>query len=87
MLCNGRYPSITNSILRMDEMFTQKNAIEKFDADLYTLLELAAMPKGSAEIKEVEEPGDDLLNNIINYSKALSVRKSKMMDKMSFVLN
>ncbi len=71
----------------MDEMFTQKNLIEKFDAELNELLELAAMPKGSAEINEDEVPGDDFVNNIINYSKALSVRNSDMLDKICFVLN
>ena len=71
----------------MDEMFTQKNLSEKFDAELNELLELAAMPKGSAKIKEDEVPGDDLVNSIINYSKALSIRNSEVLDKICFVLN
>ena len=64
----------------MEEMFTQKNLIEKFDAELKELLD-------DKEINEDEVPGDDFVNNIINYSKALSVRNSKMMDKISLVLN
>ena len=61
-------------------MFTQKNLIEKFDAELNELL-------GYADISEDEVPGDDFVNNIINYSKALSVRNSDMLDKICFVLN
>lgn len=64
----------------MDEMFTQKNLTEKFDAELKDLI-------GYAEINKDEVPGDDFVNNIINYSKALSVRNSDMLDKISFVLN
>jgi hypothetical protein len=33
------------------------------------------------------EPGDNIINNILNYSKALSVRKSKQMDHFEMVLN
>ncbi len=69
-----------NSKLLMEEMFTQKNLSEKFDAELKELL-------GNNEINEDEVPGDDFVNNIINYSKALSIRNSDMLDKISFVLN
>lgn len=33
------------------------------------------------------EPGEQALRNILDYSKALSVRKSKTMKRMHFVLN
>lgn len=33
------------------------------------------------------EPGDNIINNILSYSKALSVRKSKQMDYFEMVLN
>ena len=33
------------------------------------------------------EPGDNIINNILNYSKALSVRKSKQMEYFEMVLN
>ncbi len=33
------------------------------------------------------EPGDNIINNILNYSKALSIRKSKNMDFFEMVLN
>jgi hypothetical protein len=33
------------------------------------------------------EPGDDIVNNILNYSKALSVRKSKNVKHIEVVLN
>ncbi|MFM7021462.1 MAG: hypothetical protein ACKOXB_00675 [Flavobacteriales bacterium] len=64
----------------MEEMFTQENLIEKFDAELKELI-------GYQDINEDEVPGDDLINNISNYSKALSIRNSMMLDKISFVLN
>lgn len=32
-------------------------------------------------------PGDNIINNILSYSKALSVRKSKQMDYFEMVLN
>ncbi|MCX6181700.1 MAG: hypothetical protein NT150_07225 [Bacteroidetes bacterium] len=64
----------------MDKMFTQKNLSEKFDAELKALI-------GNNEINEDEVPGDDFVDNIINYSKALSIRNSDMLDKISFILN
>ena len=64
----------------MDEMFTQKNLIEKFDTELKELLDYQ-------EINEDEVPGDDFVNNIINYSKALSIRNSEMLDKICCILN
>lgn len=33
------------------------------------------------------EPSDVVINNILNYSKALSVRKSKQIDFFEMVLN
>lgn len=33
------------------------------------------------------EPGNNVINNILNYSKALSIRKSKSMDYFELVLN
>lgn len=33
------------------------------------------------------EPGNQVINNILNYSKALSVRKSKSNDTIEMVLN
>lgn len=33
------------------------------------------------------EPSDAVINNILNYSKALSVRKSKQIDFFEMVLN
>jgi hypothetical protein len=33
------------------------------------------------------EPGDNIINNILNYSKVLSIRKSKNMDFFEMVLN
>jgi hypothetical protein len=33
------------------------------------------------------EPGNNVINNILNYSKALSIRKSKNMENFEMVLN
>lgn len=33
------------------------------------------------------EPGDNVINNILNYSKALSIRKSKSGEHFEMVLN
>jgi hypothetical protein len=33
------------------------------------------------------EPGENIINNILNYSKALSIRKSKSMEHFEMVLN
>lgn len=33
------------------------------------------------------EPGDNVINNILNYSKALSIRRSKSMEHFEMVLN
>jgi hypothetical protein len=33
------------------------------------------------------EPGNNVINNILNYSKALSIRKSKSMQHFEIVLN
>ncbi|MES2591724.1 MAG: hypothetical protein V4608_07560 [Bacteroidota bacterium] len=33
------------------------------------------------------EPGNNIINNLLNYSKSLSISKSKNMDYFEFVLN
>ncbi len=33
------------------------------------------------------EPGNNVINNILNYSKALSIRKSKSLEHFEMVLN
>lgn len=33
------------------------------------------------------EPGNNIINNLLNYSKSLSISKSKSMDYFEFVLN
>ena len=33
------------------------------------------------------EPGKNVINNILNYSKALSIRKSKCIEHIEIVLN
>lgn len=33
------------------------------------------------------EPGNNVINNILNYSKVLSIRKSKSMEYFELVLN
>lgn len=33
------------------------------------------------------EPGKDVINNILNYSKSLVVKKSKMIEHLEMVLN
>lgn len=33
------------------------------------------------------QPGDNVINNILNYSKALSIRRSKSMEHFEMVLN
>ncbi len=73
----------------MHKLFTQKNLINEIDATLDQLLELAAMPDdySNVEADDFEVPGDNCINNIINYSKALSVRNSRMLDKVSLLLN
>ncbi len=73
----------------MHKLFTQENLISEIDATLDQLLELAAMPAhcSNAEADGFEVPGDHCINNIINYSKALSVRNSVMLDKVSLLLN
>ncbi len=35
----------------------------------------------------LHEPGTYVINNILNYSKALSIRKSQFIDKFEIVLN
>lgn len=73
----------------MDKLFTQQNLINEIDATLSELLELAAMPDDYSDVEadDFEIPGDNCINNIINYSKALSVRNSVMLDKISVLLN
>jgi hypothetical protein len=34
-----------------------------------------------------DEPGKNIINNILNYSKALSIRKSKSIENIELVLN
>jgi hypothetical protein len=41
----------------------------------------------NAETEFPFEPGDDIVNNILNYSKALSIRKSKNLEHFELVLN
>ncbi len=73
----------------MNKLFTQENLINEIDAELNELFELASMPNdySDVEIDEFDVPGDNCINNIINYSKALSVRDSVVMDKISVLLN
>jgi len=33
------------------------------------------------------QPGDNVISNILNYSKALSIRKSKSLEHIEMVLN
>lgn len=33
------------------------------------------------------EPGDNVINNILNYSKALSIRRTKTLEQIEMVLN
>jgi hypothetical protein len=40
-----------------------------------------------AKSNEELEPREEILQNILNFSKALSVRKSKKMDSFKMVLN
>jgi hypothetical protein len=40
-----------------------------------------------AKSNEELEPREEILQNILNYSKALSVRKSKKMNNFTMVLN
>lgn len=35
----------------------------------------------------MDEPGKNIINNILNYSKALSIRKSKSIENIELVLN
>jgi len=35
----------------------------------------------------LDEPGNNIINNILNYSKALSIRKSKSIENIELVLN
>ncbi len=35
----------------------------------------------------LDEPNNSIINNILNYSKALSVRKSKKLEHIELVLN
>ena len=73
----------------MDKLFTQQNLINEIDAQLEQIFEEAAMPNTyrAVDVDEFEVPGDNCINNIINYSKALSVRNSVMLDKVSVLLN
>ncbi len=73
----------------MAKLFTQQNLINEIDAQLKELLEMAAMPNdyNKVVVDDFEIPGDNCINNIINYSKALSVRNSVMLDKVSVLLN
>ena len=73
----------------MHKLFTQENLIKEIDATLDELLELAAMPDdySNVEADDFEVPGDNCINIIINYSKALSVRNSVLLDKVSLLLN
>lgn len=73
----------------MHKLFTQENLIKEIDAILDELLELAAMPDdySNVEADDFEVPGDNCINNIISYSKALSVRNSVLLDKVSLLLN
>ena len=48
-------------------------------------------PKMNEELDNTKEfpyqPGDNVINNILNYSKALSIRRSKNMEHFEMVLN
>ena len=46
-------------------------------------------PKMKAELvnKFTEEPSNSIINNILNYSKALSIRSSKNIEHFEMVLN
>lgn len=46
------------------------------------------MTENTADINEFPcEPGSSVINNILNYSKALSIRKSASMEYFEVVLN
>ncbi len=49
--------------------------------------ELKALLKNENEGNQKFSPKEETINNILNYSKALSIRKSKTIDCIELVLN
>lgn len=57
----------------MDKTFTPKKTIVKKDVEQREVY--------------IYEPGKTVVSNILNYSKALSVRNSNTIDKLELILN
>ncbi len=63
----------------MNKISTHKKIIEPINAELNEEID---------NKKEFPfEPGNNVINNILNYSKALSIRKSESLEHFEMVLN
>ena len=64
------------------QKFTHSDLLEisKKEAKLKALL-------GGKKVKKMYSPKKETINNILNYSKALSIRKSKNLDFFELILN
>ncbi len=63
----------------MNKISTKKKCIKSVNTK---------MTENTADINEFPcEPGSSVINNILNYSKALSIRKSASMEYFEVVLN
>lgn len=64
----------------MDKFSTPINEVS-LSEDLKELL------SGQDKLEEIEGPSQRVISNILNYSKVLSVRKSKYLTQLEFILN
>ena len=60
----------------MDKTFTQKKLVKIRCQKTFPLSTTSGF-----------EPGQNVINNILNYSKALSIRKSAMIENVEMILN
>jgi hypothetical protein len=60
----------------MDRIFTQKKISSKLNAT-----------KDDKQSDFSEQPGDDVISAIVNYSKSLVVKKSTITEQIEMVLN
>ena len=67
----------------MDKIFTQEDYLRITNEEEELLSRFPELPVGKSQL----EPSKKTVNNILNFSKALSVRKSKCTGYVEVVLN
>ena len=68
----------------MNKKFTLEN-LTTFTRNEKEILASVGLTKSKKE--EISSPGQHVIDNLLNYSKALSIRKSETFGKMEMVLN